>query len=274
MNWNDFLKGLSDSERSRSNAWIHRKYWETLRPTSQPCSCKVAADAIVKSWSDPIEFGTTPFDRAAQDIYARLQELADAVSSGAMLPSEFEDAMMAILVDAHISAHEAGQVMSGYQPSAAVAKKRGTAIALGQVAYVRSFAKALAERDSRYWDDAENRWKRDAVSQRAGMYLGRTRGTATDGWIVAAPQAQLFDWTLGAVEVHCDDCPILAAGSPYLGVADTGQLDYPTLFTKPGEGDTPCLFNCKCHLVRLSDGAESPLPFQFQIEDENAAAAA
>jgi hypothetical protein len=93
--------------------------------------------------------------------------------------------------------------------------------------------------------DAEGKLKTGIVVNRSIMYSGKLRGTANDSFIQASGADDSFEWSLGGAELHCSDCPKLASMSPWLK---------DELGAWPGSGDTPCLTNCKCSIVRLSDG--------------------
>lgn len=218
----------------------------------------------MKAFGAPLAWDSTPFDDAARAAYGRLLQLAQDIASGRVSVDRVEPILMSILTTGHVDSHYAGQEMSGYVPSRVLAQRRGELVALGQNSFVRGLVTALDGLDPRYWDAEEGGWREDRLRARLGFYVGRTRGTAYDGWVSAAPGSMLYNWNLGAVEEHCDECPVLAGDSPYLGDGDTSQLRYPTLYTKPGECDTPCLFNCTCTLSRLTDGMEGPQPFKFR----------
>lgn len=222
-----------------------------------------AAESAAKAFGAPVEWGADPFSGAARAAYAELVDLARAVATGALSIEGLEERMMAVLLAGHEASHYAGQEMSGFRPSQVLAARRGRQVALAQNSFVRGLVTALDGRDPRYWDEGAEEWRSLALEARMASYTGRMRGTATDGWVAAAPAQTLYAWRLGGAEEHCADCPTLAADGPYLGQGGTDQLAYPILYTKPGECDTPCLFNCKCRLERLSDGALSPEPFRF-----------
>ena len=269
-NWKEFAAKL-DSQGSSSVA-IHSQYHKEFRRCSCGVDVKSAVELLTKAFGSPISFGNTPFEDAAERIYKKLIALGEAVASGRVSPYEFEELMMVILNDGHIDSHLAGQEMSGFSTYRILAERRGRQVAQAQVSFVRGFALALAQKDARYWDEVEGRFKTEPIVARTASYLGRTRGTAYDGFTVATPSNTLYDWRLGGVELHCTECPDLAAAGPWLKSEDTAQLDYPTLFTKPGECDTPCLYNCKCSLVNLASGAVGPAPFSFEEENDTIAA--
>lgn len=55
----------------------------------------------------------------------------------------------------------------------------------------------------------------------------------------------LLDWILGAVdEQNCDDCPRIAAGSPY-----TKE----TIPSSPADGATQCKGRCRCYVTRRGE---------------------
>lgn len=90
------------------------------------------------------------------------------------------------------------------------------------------------------------------IAARSRSYAGAARGTSTEAFFSLAPDTEEFRWVLGAVEDHCTQCPELASRGPWLK---------DEMFVWPGSNDTPCLYNCKCRLVRASDGASSIRPF-------------
>lgn len=55
----------------------------------------------------------------------------------------------------------------------------------------------------------------------------------------------LLDWNLGALdEQNCNDCPRIAAGSPY-----TKE----TIPSSPADGNTQCLGKCRCYITRRGE---------------------
>lgn len=148
-----------------------------------------------------------------------------------------------MLSDAHARAHLLGQF--GVD-SRMMAESRAYSVMFAgnnpEADFIEGFRRALEERDPRYFRDDE--WDADAITQRMRMYQGKIRGTQGWGLVDVAEPAAQFDWRLGAVEDSCADCPELAAVSPWFKE---------TLYTTPGSGDTPCLYNCACTLVRLTD---------------------
>jgi hypothetical protein len=117
--------------------------------------------------------------------------------------------------------------------------------------YMEQFLGDLLNRDSRYFDP-ETGWDDNEILRRMRMYQGKMRGTAGWGFVDRQPPGGEINWVLGGVEEHCEDCPAFANLSPWYR---------DTLIATPGSGETPCLFNCKCHLEGDS-GEESPYPVE------------
>ena len=270
VNWREFASQMD--AQGFSAVAIHTAYHKEFRKCSCGVDVKAAVAHLEKAFGAPINFANTPFDDAAQKMYRELLAVADAFSRGQLDPVEFEQAMMRVLERGHLECHLAGQDMSSYDVSKVLAQIRSRQIVNAQNSYVRGFAYSLSIKDSRYWDAELNKWKEEAIRGRTASYLGRARGTAYDGFTSATPSGVLYDWRLGAVELHCSECPDLAAAGPWLKSEDTNQLDYPTLFTKPGECDTPCLYNCKCYLVNRATGLAGPAPFAFEETNDTIAA--
>lgn len=81
-----------------------------------------------------------------------------------------------------------------------------------------------------------------AIESRLNLYVGKLRGTANEAFAETSDDEDQFIWELRGAENHCEDCPDIAALSPF-----TKE----TLFAYPGSGDTECLGNCGCVLVRI-----------------------
>lgn len=81
----------------------------------------------------------------------------------------------------------------------------------------------------------------DAIAARADLYAGKGNTLYQAGKASAFEgQDVLIHWNLGLpMTEHCDDCPDLAAGSPYTPT---------TLPCYPGDGNTQCMTNCCCSL--------------------------
>lgn len=203
--------------------------------------CKLAAS--------PLLFSPEPsdFERLIQRFDREVRELVNQLARGEISERVWLLKMNQIIRDGHFSAHQIGQLMAGIEvPSDVLAARSAAEIADAQSYFLQGFYTDLSH--GKYVDDA-GKFLDDAMYYRSRMYALATRGTAGIGFVDASPFTAIFDWVLGGAEEHCEDCPVLAEGSPY---------SRDTLYTTPGAGDTPCLCYCKCHLVR-DDGKNSPL---------------
>jgi len=85
---------------------------------------------------------------------------------------------------------------------------------------------------------------------RAAMYADAIEAGYQIGASLGAPDGTLIWWVLGEA-VHCPDCPLIAANSPYTRES---------LPTTPGAGQTKCKMNCRCYLsFRAAPGVPPPL---------------
>lgn len=98
----------------------------------------------------------------------------------------------------------------------------------------------------------------EAIRARADLYAGKGNTMYQAGKNAAFEgQDVLIWWELGIpMTDHCQDCPDLAAGSPY-----TAE----TLPTFPGAGDTDCLSSCYCVLTYEYKNADGDSEFEGEI---------
>jgi hypothetical protein len=223
------------------------------------CICDEEPE-VCKGFGVPMEWGKDPYSQAAEKIHNELLRVASFFMSGRLALEDIEARIQELLERGHTAAHLAGQQMSGYSPSVSKAIQAGHQAALGQNSYVRGLVTVLLSRDPHYWDADANQWRHESLASCFGSFVGRTRGTAYDGWVSATPNSRLYNWNLGVGEEDCEDCPDLAETGPWLA-NDTSQLQYPVLYTMPGDCETPCLITCTCTLSRVSDGVHGPPPF-------------
>jgi hypothetical protein len=180
------------------------------------------------------------FEELWRDTRAELRSLVDGYVSGHLTASDLGDRMVERLEDGHTAAGTLGRSHAGDDaPADADDRKFAEQIVDGETEYLARFVQDLE--DGRYRDEHGNE-DTDAIGDRAASYANRMTGTANEAFALSSPDAE-FDWVLGG-ENNCDDCPDLAAGSPY-----TAE----NLPPPPGSNETACLFNCNCELVR-SDG--------------------
>lgn len=170
---------------------------------------------------------------------SRMEALARAVMAGTLAPEDFYFAFGDLLNEAHSTAANYGRRRAGSTVDAITDEDRrfGRGRADYETEFLERFLNDL-EAD-RYADDAE------AATRRAGQYAGALRGTGNASFVANSADDDGFDWDLGGTEDHCEECPYLAANSPY-------RKD--ELPIAPGSNGTPCLFRCDCNLRRRSDG--------------------
>ena len=78
-----------------------------------------------------------------------------------------------------------------------------------------------------------------SYQKRAGYYGKSGKAQFFNGMVAGAGDKLTVLWVLGVPQTeHCDRCPVLASR----------KYTWKTLPTTPRAGDTPCLFNCYCHL--------------------------
>lgn len=174
---------------------------------------------------------------------SRVHDIVLQLNNGVLTVAEFGDEFYKILLDGHGDSWMLGRQRSGDLSAfgvddALIARE----IADEQTEFLQDFLDALDSNPRYRYEDGT--FNLEIVNNRSDMYVSRMRATASEAFVESSDSGEEFNWVLGAVEEHCLDCPDLAEISPW--TADT-------LFTHPGAGDTPCLTNCKCHLVRISD---------------------
>lgn len=161
---------------------------------------------------------------------------------------EFEEAMLEHLQEAHTRGVVLGRRWAGDRSPRELDDElfAGRQVER-ELAYLAKFVADI--RAGRYDDEAGG--FTTGLDARANLYGHKVGGTVSEAFVLASPSDDRFTWIMLADE-HCDDCPRIAAGSPYAASA---------LPTYPRAGATACRVNCKCVLVRQSDGMPSPPPF-------------
>lgn len=192
----------------------------------------------------------TPLDdwqTIAKKVGRNMRRISRQLQREEITPQQWRLKMDSAIRIGHVESHMAGQRIAGADGFAAEAQRIGRIIGDGESQYLQGFLTDIL--DGRYID-LDGEFRLGAFEARQMMYVNKTRGSASMGFVYAS-QGQVFDWVLGATEDHCDECPVMAAGGPYAEA---------TLYTVPGLADTPCLSNCLCYLKR-DDGVMGPLPF-------------
>lgn len=190
------------------------------------------------------------FERLHNRSKRTTEKLIDRLGKGRITASDFADDFYTLLYGAHSEAWAIGRQVGGDRAKLNEDDQLlGLEIADNETEYLNSFINDIE--DGRY-TDADGNLKIGAVKQRANLYLGKLRGTANEAFVSASDPDDQFDWRMSAIE-HCDDCPRFASLSPF---------NADELYAYPGSGDTECMTNCKCYLVRKSDGKSSIKPVE------------
>lgn len=178
---------------------------------------------------------------------ARQRELDDLcmrLAKGEISIREWADDFDSVLLNGHTQAWAMGRQRGGdLRPLSPSDQLVGIAAKDQEAVYLHGFMQDI--QNGRYTDD-EGLLKVGHIKQRASLYVGKIRGTASEAWANASPADMTMNWVMLAME-HCTDCPRMAALSPW---------DPQDLWAYPGSGDTECLGNCKC-ILRREDGEES-----------------
>lgn len=176
-----------------------------------------------------------------------LNALIEQLGKGEITPREWADAFDEVLLNGHTQAWAMGRQRAGdLYPLKPSDQMIGLAAKDGEAPFLQGFMDDIS--NGRYIDD-EGNWKLGQIKQRASLYVGKMRGTASEAWAKAAPLDERVYWVMLAME-HCTDCPEMAA------LTASKEFTASELWAYPGSGDTQCLGNCRC-VLRLASGAES-----------------
>jgi len=177
---------------------------------------------------------------------SRLRRITEQLSAGEITVDEWKLLFAEILQSGHFESWLAGKQRGGDMSEPTITDAMMARAAKdAELVWLNNFATQIAARDPRYFGD-DGKMLLDPVASRAETYTQKFRGTANVAFVETSSALDELDWVMTTLE-HCDDCPRLAALSPYTK---------DTLFVYPGGGETQCVFNCGCELVR-SDGAKS-----------------
>lgn len=186
------------------------------------------------------------FAQLAHGNFARLKNLIDELAHGKLDVQLFGDRFHEALVSGHRDAWHLGARLGGRSATDALhaeANLYGQEAADGESEWLDNF---LSDIENGRYTDEEGNLKVSSIQSRSRLYSSKSRASANQGLLDAGAAHEEYEWRMTALE-HCDDCPRMAALSPYRAHE---------LFTTPGAGDTECISNCKCILIRLSDGVK------------------
>jgi hypothetical protein len=206
------------------------------------------ASAAVKALRDEDALRGVPtqadFNAMIRKRRREVRQATEDLASGKINIHQWADRFDASLLSGHSRAWHLGRRLAGdLRGFGTDDMLAGRAAKDKDSKFLNQFVQDIVDRDPRYVEQS-GQIRANAVINRANLYIGRMRASAAESFVGACKDDELFDWILGATEQHCEDCPALAALSPFTKS---------TLSTYPGEGDTECLGNCKCYLRRRSD---------------------
>lgn len=165
-----------------------------------------------------------------------LLRIANKYRAGEIEDLQFRDQYSAEIKRLHEKMYALGIDLSGSSTTPEDIEAVGVMMRDFEQTFIQGLAQDIA--NGRY-ADSEN-----GLANRVQMYANKGSSTASRGFLDGSPDQDEFYWDMTIAE-HCEDCPYLEASSPFLKE---------TLYTTPRGGDTACLSNCKCRLVRGSDG--------------------
>ena len=185
------------------------------------------------------------FANLAKDAYDQMQELNQRFADGEITADEWGDLFNALLVKSHTESWLLGAKHGGKDVTNLdhLANRYGQHAADTENEWLSNFINDLDS--GRYLDD-DGKLKIGAVDNRSLLYASKLRATANQSFVDSGEADEDYAWHMTGWE-HCNDCPRLAALSPYKPHE---------LFTVPGGGDTECLSRCRCVLTRISDGTK------------------
>ena len=218
-----------------------RPWWLDLETRADRFERHVLTRASAPPTDPPATTTSAPeddFQRIVSRFIAEMERLTARAVAGALDLEEWDEVGYEALTRAHADSYALGRTFGGNAATEEEIAQVAQAVADLESYYLRGFQNDIA---SGMYEDRE-----DQAARRAASYAGRARGTANGGFVDGSPDTAQFYWQDTDDERECEDCPILAEASPY------GRDDIPAV---PGSNDTPCLFNCRCRLVR-DDGAE------------------
>lgn len=183
-------------------------------------------------------------DREIRKYHRNLLDLAREYGEGKVQELQFRDKYSAEIEKLHTRLFEIGQMATKGEIDKDAALRHGQIMRDLEQPFIQGLAKRIT--DGVYNDeDGEFDPTSGLLDAHTKLYASKGSSSATAAFVDNSGDEEEFTWRLGVGEEHCDDCPYVADGSPYTKS---------TLYLSPRDGSTQCLSNCKCYLVRSSDG--------------------
>lgn len=200
--------------------------------------------------AEPKKRKITPFKLLSISVRTELIKLIKMYARSEISVNELESRFELVLFDGHSRASVIGRNISGdLTPMTGEDRLLASIVLDKDKQYLNKFMNDIREGRYTLEDGVINTIP---INQRATMYAAKMRGTMHESFVGASRNGSLFDWILIA-EDNCDDCPRIAASSPYTKS---------TLPTFPGAGQTQCVTNCKCVLMRDDGVVTESYPYE------------
>ena len=188
---------------------------------------------------------TSAAAQAQHDKYVKRMEsdFASAFSkykAGTFNADELQEALNQSIYDIHRAQYKLGYQTAGGTPTDELLDAYAQIAVDGQQQFLLNFIGDV--QDGRYDKDGELNLD-GALKTRSNLYAYNSSGSASFGFVEGSPDDSEFDWNTTSGE-SCEDCIYLSELGPYVKE---------TVFATPRSGDTVCLGECECELVR-SDG--------------------
>lgn len=234
-----------EATRARLEAAIYGVQYGELSARAQSA---IASAVSTLALPDYFDSPKDDWQRVARGLARSTEKYAAQLAAGEITPQRWRALMDQLILMGHTESHMIGQRAAGAVGSGSRAATTARTIRDFESFFLQGFFEDIVQGRM---NDKSGVLKLTQVQARARMYVLKTRSTQAMGFVDASPPDASYDWVLGAVEDHCEECPYIADHGPYYEN---------TLYTHPGEGDTPCLVSCKC-FIRRDDGAVSAMPF-------------
>lgn len=180
------------------------------------------------------------YEKYLRGVLDEVDALHARLAAGSLDVEKWRRSFSKIIQDGHTGAHAFGRARGGVTGHVGELDRLvGREMLDTESEWLDEFAADL-EDGEKYGEPGTEEFLAKRVRWRMRLYAGKMRGTANRAFVEAAADEDIFTWVLGATEKHCSDCPVFA-GRTYTKF---------TIPTYPGAGDTPCLGNCLCYLVR------------------------
>lgn len=169
--------------------------------------------------------------RHSDATHATLESLTRSLYGGNLSLGQWQIAVASELKDAHLA--QAMFAVGGRANMTSVEYGRVGQTLREQYRFLDKFARAIADGTI---SEAQALARIDMYGESCKQSYWNEYIEKSDG---------LLDWILGAVdENNCDDCPRIAAGSPYTKES---------IPASPADGSTQCKTRCRCYILRRGE---------------------